>query len=128
MDTTMQIHVSCDAHAEDLEQLVASLHGELLHLDVEDVRPLQTGPPPAGARADWGLDLTGLAVVTDASMTMLSRLVRSLRAWCDRTQPRPSLRLEIDGDVLEISETSTEQADRSLQFFLQRHGTSQGEV
>ncbi|GAA4898286.1 hypothetical protein [Streptomonospora salina] len=124
MDTTMRIHVSSDdTHAEDLAELVAALHSELLQLDVEEVRPLRTGPPPAGARSDWGIDLGGLAVVADASVEMLSRIVGSLRAWCERAEPRPAVRLEIDGDAIEISEASAEQAEQSLQLFLHRHGT-----
>ncbi|WP_393916420.1 effector-associated constant component EACC1 [Halostreptopolyspora alba] len=119
----MQIHVSSDAHEEDLAELVATLHNELLQLDVDEVRPLRTGPPPAGARADWGIDLAGLAVVVNTSTGMLSRIVRGLRAWCERAAPRPTIRLEIDGDVVEISGASAEQADQSLQLFLQRHGT-----
>ncbi|WP_052809470.1 hypothetical protein [Streptomonospora alba] len=124
MDTTMQIHVSSDdTHAEDLADLIAALHNELLQLDVAEVRPLRAGPPPAGARAEWGIDLGSLAVVADASVETLSRIVRSLRAWRDRAEPRPSIRLEIGGDVVEISEASAEQAEQSLQLFLQRHGT-----
>ncbi|GAA4943018.1 hypothetical protein GCM10023224_27040 [Streptomonospora halophila] len=121
MDTALQIHVGADGNGEDLAELITMLRNELLQLDVDEVRPLRTAPPPAGSRAEWGIDPAGLVVVADRSIDILSRIVGSLRAWRERADPRPAIRLEIDGDVVEISDVSAEQADQTLKYFLQRH-------
>ncbi|MDT0304298.1 hypothetical protein [Streptomonospora wellingtoniae] len=121
MDTTLQIHVRADGYGDNRAELVAMLRNELLQLDVDEIRPLRGEQLPAGARAEWGIDLSGLAVVAETSFEMLSRLVGSLRAWRERADPRPAIRLEIDGDVVEISDVSAEQAEQALRFFVHRH-------
>ncbi|MDA2803365.1 effector-associated constant component EACC1 [Nocardiopsis suaedae] len=122
MENTIRLRVSCDVFNEDLASMVDGLREELDHLDVDDVRPLSAGPPPPGARGDWASDASGLAVIAAKSAGVLPSVIETVRAWRLRARPRPSVRLEIDGDVLEISEATDHQAARAVDLFLQRHG------
>ncbi|MDA2809021.1 hypothetical protein O4J56_00055 [Nocardiopsis sp. RSe5-2] len=121
MENTIRIRVSCDVFDDDLAAMVDGLREELDQLDVDDVRPLDAGPPPPGARGDWAADASGLAVIAEKSAAVLPAVVRTVRAWRLRARPRPTIRLEIGGDVLEISEGTDHQADRAMDLFVQRH-------
>ena len=98
---------------------------ELRHVDAVDVVPSSgqlPGPVEPGAR---GLDpetMNALAVAVIGSGG-LAGLISSLRAWLGRaSEETRSVRLEISGDVIELSgATSVEQEDL-LRIFLARHG------
>jgi hypothetical protein len=110
------------ADPERVDQLTGHLRRELAQLDVERVRPLPAGEAPAGTR---GLDATavgGLLVTIGQSATGLAAVVTAIRSWLSRS-PAPSrtVRLELDGDVLELSQASQEEQDRLVQLFLSRH-------
>ena len=52
----------------------------------------------------------------------LTALVTAVRAWVDRGHESPrSIKVEVDGDVLELSGASTAERDRLVSMFLTRH-------
>jgi hypothetical protein len=61
-------------------------------------------------------------VTIGQSATGLAAVVTAIRSWLSRS-PAPSrtVRLELDGDVLELSQASQEEQDRLVQLFLSRH-------
>jgi hypothetical protein len=117
------VHLALDEHgadAERLDQLTRLLAEELRQLDVQDVSRT-TGPAPAGTRALDAVTLNTLAVTLLGSGG-LTALVTAARAWLGRGQQSPrSVRLEVDGDVLELSGASDAEQDRLVSLFLSRH-------
>ena len=117
------VHLALDERGADaprLDQLTRMLADELRQLDVDEVRRT-TGPAPAGTRALDAVTLNTLAVTLLGSGG-LTALVTAARAWLGRGQQSPrSVRLELDGDVLELSGASDAEHDRLVSLFLSRH-------
>jgi hypothetical protein len=125
MDRGLRVQLSeQDADAERLDELTSSLRQELLRLDVEDVTALRAGAPPPGAR---GLDVAAvgsLLVALGSSAGGVGAVISAITGWLSRgLGPHRSVRLEIDGDVLELSETSAADQDRLIGLFIARHAT-----
>lgn len=55
----------------------------------------------------------------------LGAVVSAIRRWLGRGGRR-TVRLEIDGDVLELSEATAEDQDRLVAFFVSRHAPGGG--
>ena len=125
MDRGLRVQLSEeDADAERLDELTSSLRQELLQLDVEDVTSLRAGAPPPGAR---GLDVAAvgsLLVGLGSSADGLRAVISAISGWLTRGWgAHRSVRLEIDGDVLELSEASATDQDRLIGLFIARHAT-----
>ncbi|PJE94774.1 hypothetical protein CUT44_26835 [Streptomyces carminius] len=104
---------------EELQELAGRLRRELLRLDVADVRPLPGAAPPPGARAFDVVEAGAMLVTLGESATMLRDLVTVVRGWRHReSQTSPSVRVEADGNVLEITDASPDQLARTLETFL----------
>jgi hypothetical protein len=123
MDRGLRVQLSEeDADAERLDELTSSLRQELLQLDVEDVTALRAGEPPPGAR---GLDVAAvgaLLVGLGSSADGLRAVISAIKGWLTRGWGgHRSVRLEIDGDVLELTEASAADQDRLIGLFIGRH-------
>ena len=110
------------ADAERVGALTGYLRQELLQLDVDDVVTATGGAAPAGSR---GLDLTmvgGLLVSLGGSAAGLADVVGVIRSWLSRGGGvRRTVKLQIDGDVLELSEVSRDEQNRLVELFVTRH-------
>jgi hypothetical protein len=110
------------ADAERVDALTGHLRRELAQLDVERVSPLSGGEAPPGTR---GIDVAavgGLMVVLGQSATALSAVVAAIKGWLSRSPgPARTVRLELGGDVLELSQASASDQDRLVELFVQRH-------
>jgi hypothetical protein len=116
------------ADARRLDVLTGFLRRELLELEVQDVTTLSGGPPPPGARAADAAAIGGLLVVLGKSAEGLAAVVRAVRSWLARGgSVKRTVRLEIGGDVLELSEASVADQDRLIALFVSRHSISDGE-
>ncbi|MER5378617.1 hypothetical protein [Streptomyces sp. NPDC002553] len=125
MENTLGILLTEEgADAEDVAYLTGCLREELLRLDVDDVRAVPGGEPPPGARA-VGIDTIGALLVSLGSTAgALTQVLSAVRAWRARCgESRPSLRLTMDDDVLEISEATTEHVTEAFDLFVRRHST-----
>ncbi|MFC4505316.1 MULTISPECIES: hypothetical protein [Streptomyces] len=126
MDNTLRILLTEEgAEAEDIAELTGFLRAELLQLDVDDVTsvPAREELPP-GARAVDVASIGALLVSLSGSATALTQVVNAIRDWRGRCRgSRPTLRLTIDDDVLEISEATTEQVSEAFDLFVSRHST-----
>jgi hypothetical protein len=115
------------ADAERLDELTSFLRAELLQLEVEDVTRLRAGEPPPGARVFDVIAAGGLIVGLGRSADALRGVVAVVRKWLARgDQVRRTVRLEIDGDVLELSEVTVAEQDRLIGLFIRRHTVKQG--
>lgn len=111
-----------DADGEELAALAGFLRQELLQLDVEDVTALRAGKPPAGAKAFDAAVLGGLLVSLGESADGLRAVLSSIRGWLARGQgTHRRVRLELDGDVLELWDATRSEEDRLVGLFVSRH-------
>lgn len=107
-------------------ELARFLREELLQLEVEDVRPVVGGPVPAGARGVEATAVASLIVAMGQAATGLRAVIGAVRSWLARGDAARSVRLEIDGDVLEISRVSRAHEARLVDVFIQRHSAGNG--
>ena len=115
------------ADPERLDELTRFLRDELLQLDVDDVTALRVGEPPPGARVFDVLAVGGLLVSLSRSAESLRPIVSAIRKWLARGEgARRTVRLEIDGDALELSEASAADQERLIGLFVSRHAPGDG--
>jgi hypothetical protein len=117
---SLQVAVGVDADAEEVAESTLQLRRELLDLDVDAVQLPSGGEPPPGSK---GVELAALGalLVTFANSQALATVVAAVHAWLAR-QPRRSVRLELDGDVLEVTGPSAKEQQRLIEEWLRRHG------
>ena len=128
MDGELHLQISEEgADAEQLAVLTGYLRAELLQLDVEDVTAPQTGDAPPGARVVGVATVGALLVALGQSAEGLRSVVSVIGDWLRRGQgTRRTVRLELDGDALELSEASAADQARLIQLFVSRHAKGEG--
>jgi hypothetical protein len=113
------------ADAERIDTLAGFLRQELLQLDVEDVTLAPGGDVPPGSRAFDAAAAGALLVSLGGSAAGIKDVVAVIRAWLARGGGvRRSVRIEIAGDVLELSEVSKPEQSRLVDLFVNRHAGS----
>ena len=108
-----------DADPEELAELTARLRDELLSLDVEAVERPRGGSPPAGTRA-VDFVAAGALLASFARPELLAGIVAAVRSWLGGSGQR-SVKLEMDGDVLELTGVSSDEQRRLTDEWLRRH-------
>jgi hypothetical protein len=115
------------ADAERLAAVAGYLRGELLRLDVEDVTALPAGEAPPGARGVDAAAIGALLVAVGQSANGLASVVAAIRDWLRRGEgTRRSVRLELDGDALELGQASAADQERLIGLFVSRHSAGEG--
>ena len=111
---------SQDADDELLADLTTNLRDELEQLNVENIQlPVQSNHPQGAKSGDaftWGQLLLTLA----ASGGVLTSIIATIKAWLLR-QTRCSIRVEMDGDTLEITGVDSEDQRKIIDQWLARH-------
>lgn len=108
------------ASPEELDRLAEGLSRELSDLDVDRIGRATAGEAPPGTK---GLEIAavGALIVEFArSSEILSKVVNVVRSWLGGRQHQ-TIKIQIDGDTLEISAASTEQQDQIVQAWIDRH-------
>jgi hypothetical protein len=115
----IQVAAGPDADPEEVAEATLQLRRELLDLDVDAVELPRAGQPPPGTRA---VELTALGalVVTVAQSPLLGPVVAAVRSWLAGSSQR-SIKLELDGDVLELTGMSSKEQQRLVDEWLGRH-------
>ena len=123
MDGDLRVLLDEDgADPERLDAVTGHLRRELDQLDVDAVRPLPAGQAPPGTRSLGAVTVGGLLVALGQSATGLAAVVTAVRTWLARSPgPARTVRLELAGDVLELSQVSAAEQDRLVELFLSRH-------
>ena len=94
----------------------------LFQLDVEDVTWLPAGEPPPGARAFGVVAVGGLLVSLGQSLEGLQSVLSTISGWLRRGEEAGRrVRLELDGDVLELGQASAGDQERLIRLFISRH-------
>jgi hypothetical protein len=128
MDRELRLQLAEEgADAERLAVLTGYLRRELLQLDVDDVTALPPGEPAPGARA-FGAGAAGaLLIALGQSAEGLRSVVSAIGDWLRRGDgTRRTVRLEIGGDALELSQASAADQERLIELFVSRHSAGQG--
>jgi hypothetical protein len=115
----IQLDVGPDADAEEVAEATLQLRRELLDVDVEAVEQPRGGQPPPGTRA-VELAALGALAVTVANSQLLPHVVAAVRSWL-ASSPRRSIKLELDGDALELTGLSSAEQRRLADEWLRRH-------
>ncbi|GGU21630.1 hypothetical protein [Streptomyces lavendofoliae] len=125
MEKRLQIHLSEEgSDPERIDRMTGNLRRELLRLDVDNVETLPAEEIPAGARAFGPVEVGALLVTLGQSATAVRQVAGLLHGWWSRFQEaRPSMRLTMDGDVLELSEASPDQVAEAFETFITKHST-----
>jgi len=123
MESMLRLRLTEDgADAERLDALTGFLRQELLQLDVDDVIALPADELPLGARGLGATTVGGLLVDLGSAAQGLSAVVKAVRAWLKRgRKTHRSVRLELGGDVLELSDASAADQDQLVELFIGRH-------
>jgi hypothetical protein len=116
------------ADAERVCELAGYLRAELLQLDVANVSAVQGAGPPPGARG--GSDVAaagGLLVAFGQAAEGLRSVIAAIQDWLSRGRdPGRVVRLELAGDVLELSHASEADQERLIELFVSRHAVGGG--
>jgi hypothetical protein len=115
------------ADPERVDALTGYLRRELLQLDVVDVRRASAGELPPGARGIDVVALGGLVVSLGQTAVGVKEVVAAVRRWLSGGGGvRRTVKIEIDGDSLELSEVSAAEQDRLVDLFVRRHAGDAG--
>ena len=115
---TLQVLPVADSDAEELADLAAELHAELLSVDgTSCLAPLPAGASPGGAK---GLgDMAGWLVAQFGTLDGLRALVAAVRGFAARTGR--TVEVSIDGDVLKLTGATSQQQEKIVDAWLARH-------
>jgi hypothetical protein len=127
MDGELRLEVLEEgADAERLAMLAGYLRSELLRLDVDDVAVLPGGEAPSGARVVGVAAVGALLIALGQSAQGLASVVSAITDWLRRgSASGRKVRLEIDGDVLELSRGSEAEQARLVELFIKTHSTTE---
>ena len=121
---SVTVNLDTSATATELDTATGYLRQELQELKVGPVERAATGPAPDGARAVELLELGQLLVTIAETVSALGGVAATVRSWLSRRAQRGrggTVRLEIDGDTIDITGASAEQQDVLIAAWLDRH-------
>src|SRR5262245_54119886 len=118
----LQVVAAGDAPDDDeaIAESALALGHELAELDVDEVQPVAAGEAPEGAKGIELLALGGLLIKLGQSSRVLREVVDAVRDWVGRTGSR-SVKLTVDGDVLEVTGASSADVKQLIDAWVQRH-------
>jgi hypothetical protein len=111
-----------NADEGELERGALRLRDELSALDVDRVDPAPGDAVPDGARGGIAAGLGALLVSLNPTVGLLTAVVATVSSWLSRPGAAHSVRLEVDGDVLELTGTSSAIQERLAEQWIRAHG------
>jgi len=109
-----------DVSPFELEELTAAVRRELLQLDVESVDRVSGGPAPDGTRGIDVAAIGALLVSLSKATPVLGQVVDVIQAWAARS-PNRTVKLTLDGDMLELNGMSEDEQRRVVRDWMARH-------
>ncbi|MGH8834824.1 MAG: hypothetical protein ACRDWG_07485 [Actinomycetes bacterium] len=110
-----------DADDAELERALLQLRAELNELDLDAVVPKPAGEAPPGAKSGAIAAVGGLIVTLKPSMEAIAALVGVIQGWLSRSGSGRTVKLEIDGNVLELTGASSELQERLADVWIREH-------
>ncbi|MGH3714369.1 MAG: hypothetical protein ACRDT4_13040 [Micromonosporaceae bacterium] len=122
MGTAVLLGVTEDG-ADDgrIEALSLRLREELLALAVQSVERAPGGAAPDDTRAGAAEVAGALVVSIQPTIQLVGALVAVVRDWLRRTGRNTVVRIEIGGDVLELSGANSETQQRLVDHWIAQH-------
>jgi hypothetical protein len=122
---TVQVDAGPDADADEINELTLLLRRELLELDLESVDLARRGTAPPGARAVGVLSIGTIIVTLAQAPELLRAVVDLVQSWLGGSGRR-SVKLALDGDILEVSGLSPRDQRELIASWIARHGSGRG--
>ena len=125
-----QVHVGVgEAGSDDerLEEMALQLRAELLALEVESVQPAVAGEAPTDSRSALAAVAGALTVSLQPTMATIGGVVAVVREWLRRSGGQRTVRIEIDGDTLELGGASAEVQQQLVDDWIARHSVAAAE-
>jgi hypothetical protein len=119
-ELAIEIEADPDTDDQELAELTSRLRAELLELDVEAVEPATAGQPPADAKGIELLAIGALIVRLALRRDVLHGIVSGVRSWANR-QHASSVKLTLDGDILELTGPRSADQERLVDLWIARH-------
>lgn len=120
-ELTVEVSATADTDDEELAQLTNRLRDELLRLDVDAVSSARGGEAPDSSKGVGLLAAGGLVVRFALRQDLLRSIIDGIRSWLGRQHAR-SVKLTLDGDLLELTGVSSAEQDRLVELWVMRHG------
>lgn len=117
---TLRIETDAEADAEELAMLAVDLRELLLELDIESADRLTRGQAPPGTRSGEMFVAGALTVMLAWSKELVTKFLESVQSWVSFAAGR-SVKIELDGDSLELHGLTREDQRRLIQLFIDRH-------
>jgi hypothetical protein len=115
----MPVAIRIDGEREQLDDLARHLR-TTLETGQGEVEVRSAGELPEGAKGLGVLGLGGVVIELARSSGLLDRVAAAVQAWLGQQGGR-SVRLEIDGDVLDVSGLSGQEQRELVQTWIARH-------
>lgn len=115
-----------DADPAELDRLTRALRQEILGVDdVDTVSAATTGPAPDGTRGIDAAAIGALVVGVAPTLQALAKIVDVLRGFVSRPRgaAQQTLKLTVNGEVLELTPTAAQQ-QALVEAFLKRAATA----
>ena len=122
-ELTIELSGPDQADDEELWAYTQLLRRELLALDVDDVTPVREAAGPEGAK-DGGVLAVGMLLVRFVlRQDILTHIIGGVRSWLQRTKSG-AIKVTIDGDSIEVSDTTSAERERLIELWIARHATA----
>ncbi|GAA1575502.1 hypothetical protein GCM10009789_31140 [Kribbella sancticallisti] len=104
-----------------LEELALALRQELLALDVRSVEPYREGEAPPGTRGGLAAIAGVLSISLAPGLQVVGAVVAVVRDWLRRSGGGRTVKLAIDGDVIELTGASDEMQQQLVDAWIRKH-------
>jgi len=104
-----------------LEELALMLRQELLALNVRSVEPYAEGEAPDGSRSALAAIAGVLSISLQPGLQVIGAVVAVVRDWLRRSGSGRTVKIAIDGDVIELTGASDEVQQQLVDAWVKKH-------
>ena len=104
-----------------LEELALMLRQELLALNVRSVEPYAEGEAPDGSRSALAAIAGVLTVSLQPGLQVVGAVVAVVRDWLRRSGGGRTVKIAMDGDVIELTGASDEMQQQLVDAWVKKH-------